>query len=387
MSNYTVYMHISPSNKRYIGITKRKPKHRWHSDGSGYKDNQHFWSAINKYGWDNFKHIIIARGLDEETAKWLEIELIREWNSTNQDKGYNLSLGGESWNCSEETRKKISERNIRLGIFKGENNPMYGKIGKNSPTSKQIIMFDLKGNIVKEFDCIREANDYFNKNRAFSLISRTCIAKKGIAYGHLFLFKVDYEELILNNTFREWLKYNEELYKKNNIRANTEYENKNRKVYQLQLKTYEIIKEYNSCYDASIELGLKRTSAIYNVAVHRENRNTVGGYHWIFVDEYENMTKEEIANIYINKCTTEDVRKKISESRKGKYLGKNNGNSKSIICLTTKRIFYSIKEGAEYYGIKGNSHISKCCKGELKSCGKLEDGTPLVWKYITIVEL
>ena len=93
-NNYTVYMHISPSGKRYIGITSLEPKRRWRS-GKGYPNNEHFTSAIEKYGWDNFEHIIIAKGLSEEEAKWLEIKLIREWDSVNQDKGYNISLGGD----------------------------------------------------------------------------------------------------------------------------------------------------------------------------------------------------------------------------------------------------------------------------------------------------
>ena len=122
-NNYIVYMHISPNNKRYIGLTCQKPEYRW-NNGKGYKHNEYFTNAINKYGWDNFEHIIIAKGLTEDEAKWLEIELIREWDSMNRDKGYNLTKGGEGANgliCSEETRKKISEAN------RGENNPVAKK--------------------------------------------------------------------------------------------------------------------------------------------------------------------------------------------------------------------------------------------------------------------
>lgn len=122
-NNYIVYMHISPNNKRYIGLTCQKPEYRW-NNGKGYKHNSYFTRAIEKYGWDNFKHIIIAKGLTEDEAKWLEIELIREWDSINRDKGYNLTKGGEGTNgliCSEETRKKISEAN------RGENNPVAKK--------------------------------------------------------------------------------------------------------------------------------------------------------------------------------------------------------------------------------------------------------------------
>lgn len=39
---YVIYMHISPSRKRYIGITSQIPEKRWHKDGSGYKDNHIF---------------------------------------------------------------------------------------------------------------------------------------------------------------------------------------------------------------------------------------------------------------------------------------------------------------------------------------------------------
>ena len=52
-NNYTVYMHISPSNKRYIGITSKSVNKRW-NNGLGYIKNDHFWRAIQKYGWNNF---------------------------------------------------------------------------------------------------------------------------------------------------------------------------------------------------------------------------------------------------------------------------------------------------------------------------------------------
>ena len=42
---YIVYMLISPSNKKYIGITSLEPKNRWRN-GNGYKNNKHFTNAI-----------------------------------------------------------------------------------------------------------------------------------------------------------------------------------------------------------------------------------------------------------------------------------------------------------------------------------------------------
>ena len=52
-----------------------------------------------------------------------------------------------------------------------------------------------------------------------------------------------------------------------------------------------------------------------------------------------------------------------------------------VICITTNKIFNTMKDAMEFYGIKTN-HISSCCKGDRKSCGKLEDGTKLQWKYL-----
>lgn len=162
-NGYTVYMHISPSNKRYIGITKQSPNRRWR-DGKAYKQNFHFTNAIKKYGWDNFQHVIIVKGLSKEIAEWLEIELIRVWDSTNQDKGYNLIEGGSATigfkgenhpmfgkHHTEDTKRKISEANsgenhpfygkhhsketkekLRNANI-GEKNPMYGKRGENHP--------------------------------------------------------------------------------------------------------------------------------------------------------------------------------------------------------------------------------------------------------------
>ncbi len=56
--------------------------------------------------------------------------------------------------------------------------------------------------------------------------------------------------------------------------------------------------------------------------------------------------------------------------------------SRKVICVTTGKIFKSIAEASKYYNLKGN-HISACCKGKLKSCGKHPiTGEKLVWKYL-----
>lgn len=115
---YTVYMHICPNNKKYIGITKLKPKARW-KNGKSYKTQQLFFRAIQKYGWDNIKHEILFSNLTKEEAEQKEIELIALYKSNQREYGYNVANGG---NCvgsvSEETKKKIS-----VNTRKAMNNP------------------------------------------------------------------------------------------------------------------------------------------------------------------------------------------------------------------------------------------------------------------------
>lgn len=91
---YCVYMHISPSGKRYIGITGQTPKQRW-KNGYGYNENSHIKNAINKYGWDNFDHDILFSNLSKEDACRLEMICIKLFRSNERKYGYNKSVGGE----------------------------------------------------------------------------------------------------------------------------------------------------------------------------------------------------------------------------------------------------------------------------------------------------
>lgn len=92
---YYVYIHTNLLNsKKYIGITCRSPEIRW-NHGRGYASNSHFWRAIEKDGWDNFSHEIIAEGLTQYDAHRLEIELIQYYKTTDPNFGYNHSCGGE----------------------------------------------------------------------------------------------------------------------------------------------------------------------------------------------------------------------------------------------------------------------------------------------------
>lgn len=127
--NYTVYMHISPSHKVYIGITCQKPECRW-NNGNGYTQKKRngeysqpsFAHAIMKYGWENFEHIILFENLSKDEAEHREKLLVALWRSNDRNFGYNIREGGgSSGGFSEEVRKKMSESRM------GPNSSMFGR--------------------------------------------------------------------------------------------------------------------------------------------------------------------------------------------------------------------------------------------------------------------
>ena len=79
--------------------------------------------------------------------------------------------------------------------------------------------------------------------------------------------------------------------------------------------------------------------------------------------------------------------KRVSEKMKGKYKdkykGSKNPRARKVQCITTGKKFNTIKEAGEYYLLNSYKHISSCCTGKHKYCGKHPvTGENLKWKYI-----
>ena len=138
-------MHVTPSQKIYIGITSYKnPNQRWGKNGEGYKNNVYFWRAIQKYGWDNIQHIVLADNLSKEWACKLEQDLIWWYQTQNSEYGYNLSAGGDTnvgYHHTEAYKEDLRQR--MLGKYVGEKSPCFG-ISK-SPETKERISKSLSG--------------------------------------------------------------------------------------------------------------------------------------------------------------------------------------------------------------------------------------------------
>lgn len=114
--NYVVYIHENKANgKRYVGITNNTSK-RWYGKGKKYEQCPHFWSAIQKYGWDGFAHLIVRSGLTLEEANAAEKELIAKYRTQDSNFGYNIQPGGDfvptmlGKKHKESTKRKIREK-------------------------------------------------------------------------------------------------------------------------------------------------------------------------------------------------------------------------------------------------------------------------------------
>lgn len=188
-NNYTVYIHSNKiNNKKYIGITKQKPEERWRHDGFGYRSQIKFWRAIEKYGWDNFEHIIVKNCLTAKEAGKLEQELIKKYNSI--ENGYNISPGGDITNHSPETLEKMRQS-------------MLGK--KHSEETKKKIS-DAKSNEKIRIRCIdldiifeSEAEASLLTNTDKSSIGKCCKGLMHSAGGH----EWEYADLELKEKYKK----------------------------------------------------------------------------------------------------------------------------------------------------------------------------------------
>lgn len=145
---YIVYLYWQPdADKMYVGVTgagsiKARARGRYR----GYNQCTHLQAAIEKYGWDSFAKEVLQYGLTKEEAEEWEKYYIAKWDLTNPEKGYNIQKGGYSaGGLSEEGRRLLSELNS----------------GGNSPTASPVVSFSADGKKMREFDCLKDAEEYY----------------------------------------------------------------------------------------------------------------------------------------------------------------------------------------------------------------------------------
>lgn len=226
-NKWYVYAHINKTNGNvYVGITSQKLSERFRN-GNGYKKSTYFWRAIEKYGWDGFKHIVVAKDLSEQSAKEIERIVISSLKGQSIPL-YNLTIGGEGMAGSrisedsiekirnalkgrpktESHRQKLSES--RKGRFAGKDNPNYGhhlsdeakrrigdarrgpknsnfgKAGQETTASKRVAQYSLDGQLIAEYPSLSEASRV--SGIGLSGISKCCRGSFSQSQGYIWKF-------------------------------------------------------------------------------------------------------------------------------------------------------------------------------------------------------
>lgn len=195
MANYCVYCHINKLNgKRYVGLTReQKPSDRWGANGINYKNCPCFYGAIQKYGWNNFEHIILETDLTEDEAVEAERKYIQLYNTMSPN-GYNLTGGGELKKIiSEETREKLSKAALGRKLSDITRNKMsqarMGHIGYNR---KGVWMCDKKTHQhLRWFPSSLDAEKFLQRPRSSAHIRHVCTGERPSAYGYFWEYGED----------------------------------------------------------------------------------------------------------------------------------------------------------------------------------------------------
>ncbi len=337
---YSVYKHVSPNGKIYIGITEGVVEKRWKA-GRGYQYNTHFYNAIQKYGWDNFEHEILFTNLTAEEAAKKEIELIEFYHSDDRSKGYNISPGG---NLISESSKDL----IRQSRAENKLNDKQSKRAKeywDDPEWRESTIKSMRGKKRTE-----EQKEHYKVGRAkqppMSEESRRKIREK------------------LSTKKGE-----------NSIRKKT--------VLQIEPVTMKVVKKYPTAREAAAAVGASINSIATTCRKDINSNLSRASHHFFWC--YEEDYRPEDFEIYKGIQLTENGKLPRTGERASGYKRKqtdltkqklSKAHSVPVMCIETGKIYQSTTLAAKEYGVT-KSAINKCARGIIQTCAGMH------WKYLS----
>ena len=178
------------NGKIYVG------QHKAQTFTDSYKGSgKYLWRAIEKYGWDNFVVEFIESAESKQELNELEVKWIEKFDARNQQIGYNISKGGETWSYNWKGRP-FSDSHCRhiSEALKGKH-----------PTLEQRIKMSnsRKGKKFSE-EHKRHMSENFKKNYTDERRRKLSIAGKGRKMGSM----SEEQKIRISNTLKEKLKDN-----------------------------------------------------------------------------------------------------------------------------------------------------------------------------------
>lgn len=152
---YYIYVHTCPNHYTYVGMSQ-KPKQRWNK-GEGYRTNKDFYQNIQRFGWDNIKHEIVA----ETNYRWIAQKIERTLITHFKNKGLSFNESNIETKLLKENRIRIKARRV-------------GQYNKDT------------GRLIKEFNSISEAREYTGVPEYG--IRATCLNKTKTSGGYLWKY-------------------------------------------------------------------------------------------------------------------------------------------------------------------------------------------------------
>lgn len=278
-----IYKYTSPSGKSYIGQTVTGLSERAGHNGKNYIGCKYFYSAIKKYGFQNFISEILGEFLIEELNS-KERYFIEVFN-TLAPNGYNIQPGGKySYHDGRKIIYQYSasdgrlirswdgqkQASMELGIsIQSLNQCLNGRtktcggfcwsfilldkypiLEKISNKEKEVKMIDINNNVIKTFPSISEAASFVKGER--NSIKKCCRGELKTAYG----YKWACEEILKEK----------------------KYNNSPIKINQIDKNTGKIIHTFPSISEAARKMGANGTSLIRR-AINNQNY-TAYGFKW-----------------------------------------------------------------------------------------------------------
>lgn len=139
---YTIYQSINKINgKCYIGFDSSWPSRQYmhyYNHRSKSCPNYPFYSALKKYGWENFEWRVLYQSKDLEYCLGvMENYFITENKSHYTQNGYNVTLGGQgTFGKKQSEKNKIEQSNRRTVANKNSrwyNNGLENKFSIEHP--------------------------------------------------------------------------------------------------------------------------------------------------------------------------------------------------------------------------------------------------------------